>query len=376
MPDSPSAVDPAAIPPTVQRAFRRDLVAWFARHRRELPWRVNRTPYRVWMSELMLQQTRADQATPYFERFMRKFPSLASLAKAPRGEVLKLWEGLGYYSRAVRAHETARWIMKERGGRFPDTYEEILALPGVGPYTAAAVASLAFGLDHAVLDGNVIRVLARVFAVGEASDLPAVRKRMQAWLDRLLPVGRAGEFNEAMMELGALVCTPGKPDCDVCPLRKICRAHAEGRETAYPVRKAKKAVPHKQVGAGVIIDDRGRILVAQRKETSMLGGLWEFPGGGVEPGETLPQCIARELKEELDLDVRVGPHLITVRHAFSHFTMDLHAYWVRVDRGQPKAIHCADFAWTDRKGIKRYALPKADLKILAALLKTKKWPAF
>lgn len=358
------------------REFHKDLLDWFARHRRDLPWRHNRTAYRVWVSELMLQQTRVDQAIGYYERFMARFPDVQALAAAGRDEVMKLWEGLGYYSRAQRAHATARHLVEQRGGAFPDTYEGLLELPGIGPYTAAAIASLAFGRDHAVLDGNVIRVMSRVLAEEGVPNTPSVKRRLQEALDAVLPRGKAAVFNEAMMELGALVCTPTKPQCLVCPLRKVCQASAQGRADAFPVRVPKKKLPHRDVGAGVIINDRGEVLIAQRKETSMLGGLWEFPGGGVESGETLPECIARELHEELGLRTRVGPHLITVRHTFSHFRMDLHAYWVRVQRGKPKALGCADWAWVPVVRISDHALPRADQKILAALLKHGEWPVF
>ena len=359
-----------------KRAFRESLLDWFAEHRRDLPWRHNRTPYRVWISELMLQQTRVDQALDYYLRFVKRFPTLTSLAEANRNDVLKLWEGLGYYSRAIRAHETAAYLVRKQGGKFPRTYEGLLALPGIGPYTAAAIASLALGLDHAVLDGNVIRVMTRVFAIDAISDAPSVRQALQSHLDALLPKGKAAEFNEAMMELGALVCTPAKPSCLLCPLSSVCQGRKGGNPEHYPVRRAKKKVPHRHVGAGVIINDRRQVLLAQRKETSMLGGLWEFPGGGVETGETLPQCIKRELKEELDIVTRAGPHLITVRHTFSHFRMDLHAYWMRVESGRPKAIGCANWKWVPVAKITEYALPVADQKILVELLKQKKWPAF
>lgn len=363
-------------PAEIKRRFQHQLIAWFARNRRDLPWRRNRSPYRVWISELMLQQTRVDQAAPYFHRFMKQFPTLAALARADEAAVMKAWEGLGYYQRARRARQTAKYLVAECSGRFPRTYEGLIALPGIGSYTAAAIASLAFGLDHAVLDGNVIRVLARVFAIPGSTDQLATRKQLQALLDHLLPRGRAGEFNEAMMELGALICTPQKPACADCPLAPVCRSLRSGTQEKFPVRTPKKKVPHRHVGAGVIIDDHGRILIAQRREQSMLAGLWEFPGGGVEEGETLPACIQRELKEELDLDVRVGPHLITVRHAFSHFTMDLHAHWVRVERGRPKALHCAAWKWVTLAEIDSYALPRADQKILTALKATKSWPEF
>jgi len=324
----------------------------------------------------MLQQTRIDQATPYFLRFMKRFPTLAALAGARRDEVLKQWEGLGYYSRAIRAHETAQFIVREKSGRFPQTYTELLDLPGVGPYTAAAIASLAFGLDYAVLDGNVIRVMTRFFAVDQVSDSPKVKGELQEMLNLLLPHGRAAMFNEAMMELGALVCVPANPNCAVCPLGEICKARKTGKQSEFPVRKPKKAIPHRHVGAGIIIDGRGRILIAQRQETSMLGGLWEFPGGGVEEGESIPDCIQRELREELGLNVLVGPHLITVRHTFSHFRMDLHAHWVRIKSGKPKAIHCAGFKWVTLETISDNPLPRADLKILDAVRNASTWPEF
>jgi A/G-specific adenine glycosylase len=365
---APSVSEPLP-PPRLRAAFRGPLLRWFRQHQRDLPWRRARTPYRVWISELMLQQTRADQALPYYERFLRRFPTVKALAEAPRAEVLKLWEGLGYYARARRAHETARHLARDCGGRFPSTLEGLRALPGVGPYTAAAVGSLAFGLDAAVVDGNVIRVLARVWAHEGDVARPAERKRFQAWADALLPPGRAGQFNEAVMELGAMVCTPRRPSCATCPLRGVCRARAEGDPERYPVKARRAAVPHKHVGAGVVVDGRGRFLIAQRKDTSMLGGLWEFPGGTQEAGETIPQCIARELQEELGIGVEVGEHVVTVRHAFSHFTMDLHAHRCRLVRGRPRAIHCAAFRWEPLAGLRKHAYGKADLRIIEVLEK-------
>ena len=315
----------------------------------------------------MLQQTRVDQVVPYFRRFMRRFPTLASLAAAPRADVLKLWEGLGYYARARRAQDTARHLVREAGGRFPDTAEGLRALSGVGSYTAAAIGSLALGLDLAVVDGNVIRVLARVMAYGGDARSPAVRRNFEEWAGALIVKGRAGESNEAVMELGAICCTPRSPACPVCPLRKVCRAHALGREEDYPVKPKRKKVPHKIVGAGVVVGRGGRVLIAQRKESSMLGGLWEFPGGTREPGETMPQCIARELKEELGISVEIGPHLVTVPHAYSHFTIELHTYWARIRSGRPRAIHCADYAWVKPAELRKYAFSRADLDIVQCL---------
>lgn len=359
---TPPAPDAACL-----RAFRVALPAWFLRNRRDLPWRKDRTPYRVWISELMLQQTRVDQAAPYFERWMTRFPDLAALAAARVDDVLKVWEGLGYYSRARRAHAVARVLIQKQGGRFPSTLEGLLALPGIGPYTAAAIGSLAFGLDAAVVDGNVIRVLARAFADDADVSSPAARRAFQARADALLPHGQAAVFNEAMMELGATVCTPRQPRCADCPLRKICRALAAGQVERYPAKKRRAAVPHKHVGAAVIVDARGRHLIAQRRDGELLGGLWEFPGGKQEPGETIEQCIAREIREELGVEIAVGEHVITVKHAFSHFTMDLHAHRCRIVRGRPRALECAAVKWVKPSDFATYAFGRADQQIVASL---------
>lgn len=343
------------------------LLRWFARHMRDLPWRRHRTPYRVWVSELMLQQTRTDQAIPYFERFMKRFPTVGRLASAPRQAVLKAWEGLGYYRRAHQLHEAARKIVADLKGRWPKTAEEWRQLPGVGPYTAAAVASLAFGQDVAVVDGNVERVVARFFAFGQPVGVTASRKKFEALLNAVLPRGRAGMFNEAMMELGATCCTPRNPQCGKCPLKPGCRAARQGDPTRFPVRRAPKTRPHKVVGAGVIVKQDGRILIAQRKDTSMLGGLWEFPGGTREPDETLEDCIARELREELGIETVIGPELIVVHHEYSHFTIELHAHWGRIRRGRPRPIHCADVRWVRLNELREYPFSAADLQIVSRL---------
>ena len=370
----PHAVTESAIS-DLRTAFERDLLPWFAGHQRSMPWRSNRTAYRVWISELMLQQTRVDTVRPYFQRWMRRFPSLRALAQAPLQDVLKQWEGLGYYARARNAHRTAQELVQNRGGRFPQTAAELRELPGIGPYTAAAIASLAFNQPVAVLDGNVMRVLSRLLACPQDIRLGATRHAMQAWADQLLKRDQPGASNEALMELGATVCTPA-PDCPRCPLRGSCQALAAGNPESYPVKKKADKVPHRHVGAGIIVRRDGRILIAQRRENAMLGGMWEFPGGGQEAGETLEQCVARELQEELGIRVRVGPHFLTVAHAFSHFTMDLHAYWVRIDSGRPRPLHCADLVWVAPRDIAAYPLPRADQHILARLLKVESPPQF
>jgi len=352
-----------------KKAIRSRLLPWFAENKRSMPWRSNRTPYRVWISELMLQQTRVDQATPYFGRFMKRFPSLASLAKASQEDVLKMWEGLGYYSRARNLHKAARLIVEEMNGRFPSSYDEIIKLPGVGGYTAAAIGSLAFNLNQAVLDGNVIRVLSRLYAYTKDTRSAAARTELQQMAELLLVKGDAGNYNEAMMELGATVCLPMNPKCDACPLLSVCLAAQSGHPTDYPVKAPKKKVPHIVVGAAVIRNRKGDVLIAQRREQDMLGGLWEFPGGKQETGETIQQCIVRELREELGINVEVEAFLTTVRHAYSHFTMDMHTYFGRIKSGSPRPLHCQDYRWVRVTELRTFPYSKADLRIIDELEK-------
>ncbi len=354
----------------IRNIYTRNLADWFKKHQRDLPWRKRRTPYRVWVAELMLQQTRVDQVIPYYQRFMKRFPSIRSLAQGSRDEVLKLWEGLGYYARARRMHETAKLLSMERNGRFPESYAELLALPGIGPYSASAISSFALGLDLAVVDGNVKRVLSRLFALNEPTDSPRSHECIRGLAQALVIPGQSALCNEAIMELGALCCLPRRPACGCCPLQDICKAYQEGDPLRYPVRKPKKKIPHKIVGAGIVYH-RGKFLIAQRRERAMLGGLWEFPGGAIESDESMEGCIARELKEELAIEVTVGTCLTIVRHAYSHFTITLHAHWCNLNKTSPKpqAVECADFAWVNIKNMKKFAFSRADLYIINALQK-------
>jgi A/G-specific adenine glycosylase len=351
----------------VHTAIRTDLIPWFLSNKRSMPWRNNRTPYRVWISELMLQQTRVDQVIPYYHRFMKRFPSLKSLAEASQEDVLKMWEGLGYYSRARNLHKTAQLIRTEHKGRFPRTAEEIQKLPGIGSYTTAAIGSLAFNLDLAVLDGNVIRVLSRLFAYTKDCGTTLAKKELQQCADDLLVHGDAGNFNEAMMELGATLCLPKNPQCETCPLHKICRGTKTGAPTDFPVKAAKKKVPHIVVGAAVITNKKGEILIAQRRAEDMLGGLWEFPGGKQEKNETIQECIARELKEELGINTKIGDFLVIVKHAYSHFTMEMHTYFATIKSGRPRIIECQNFQWVQPTNLRKVPYSKADLKIIEAL---------
>lgn len=347
--------------------FREALLRWYRGHRRALPWRENRDPYRIWISEVILQQTRVDQALPYFERFLAAFPNVEALASASLDELLKVWEGLGYYARARNLHRAARVVVEKHNGRIPDTMEEISELPGVGPYTAAAVLSIAYNRDHPVVDGNVIRVLCRLFEIREDPRKNSTKRELLRTAERLLPEGRASTFNQAMMELGSLVCTPRSPRCPECPVSAHCRARHLEDPAILPIKPRKKRKPHYDVTAGIIHGEDGRILLAQRPFSGLLGGLWEFPGGKQEPDESLETCLKRELREELEIEVRVDRRLVSVRHAYTHFSITLHAFECIHLSGEPQAIDCADWRWIRPEELERFALPRADRKVLDAL---------
>jgi len=315
----------------------------------------------------MLQQTRVDTVIPYYQRWMKAFPSVGALASADQQTVLKCWEGLGYYSRARNLHRAAQEVVERFGGDLPSDPEELASLPGIGPYTQAAILSLAFGQSFAVLDGNVERVLTRLCAIGEDIRVPRVKSGLRDLATRLLGGLPAGPFNEAMMELGATVCLPGTPRCEACPFLPVCRAHRENRTGEFPFKSKKKPIPTVEVGAAITWRDENTFLIARRKEGGLLGGMWEFPGGKREEGEDIKACIRRELKEELDILVDVNKTCVHVRHTYSHFHLRMVVHHCTWKGDPPKAIDCADFRWVTLADCLQLPFGKADRKVLQAL---------
>jgi A/G-specific adenine glycosylase len=355
------------VAPLDPAAFAADLLRWYDAAAADLPWRRTSDPYRIWLSEIMLQQTQVTTVVPYFERFVTRFPTVAALAAAPLDDVLKAWEGLGYYARARNLHRAAGQVVSEHGGRFPQTTAALQTLPGIGRYTAGAIASIGFGERVPVLDGNVMRVFSRLTNLSDDIARPATQAHLWALAERLVPANRPGDYNQALMENGRTICRPRAPLCLVCPLTAHCAAFAAGTQDQRPVKAKKAATPHYDVAAGVIWDGQGRLLIAQRKADGLLGGLWEFPGGKLEVDETLPECLTRELREELDIAVTVGDLLTSVKHAFTHFKITLHAFECRHTDGVPQAIGCAAWRWVHPADLDQFAFGRADQQVIAVL---------
>ncbi len=347
-------------------SLRRRLLLWFRRNGRPLPWRGARDPYRVWVSEILLQQTRIRTALPYYERFVRAFPTVKDLASADEDSVMKLWEGLGYYTRARNLHRAARIIVNDFGGRFPTRAEDWQRLPGVGRYTAGAIASIAFGERVPILDGNAKRVLSRLFAIEECIDDARTQNLLWSIAEVLVPQKSSGAFNQALMELGSRICTPRRPQCPECPIERSCEARALGRQEMLPVRRAKKTLPHYDIVAAAI-EKNGRFLLGKRPSTDLLGGLWEFPGGKARRKESHQDALVREIKEELGIGIRVGPLVVSIRHAYSHFKITLHIYRCQITRGRPRPLYHTEIRWVSRRQFNRYAIPTADRKVLPLL---------
>ncbi len=369
-PPPPSAIVPA-------------LLAWIARGRRDLPWRRRRDPYAVWISEVMLQQTQVATVVPYFEQWLARFPDVTALAAAPLDDVLKAWEGLGYYARGRNLQRAAQQIVAQHGGQIPSVRNALLALPGIGRYTAGAILSLAFGQAEPVLDGNVKRVLCRLFDIADDPREAGTEKRLWEWATALVrdaPDGAAGDLNEALMELGALVCVPAAPDCPVCPLADLCLAHARGVEAERPVKVVKVRTPHYGVTAAVIADEAGRYLIVQRPPEGLLGGLWGFPGsaaGEYDSGvpalsgasSPLADCLAAALRDSLGIEVAVGAALRPIQHAYTHFRITLHPFRCQLLGGAPQPGRYTTFRWVAPADLTLYPFPATDQKILHALLR-------
>ena len=350
------------------QSFRARLLAWYDAARRDLPWRAApgqaADPYRVWLSEVMLQQTRVETVRPYYTRWLARFPTVQALAAAPLDEVLKAWEGLGYYSRARNFHRAVQEVATRHGGLVPRDPEAFRALPGVGRYTAGAVMSIAFGQPEPVVDGNVRRVFARW------TDDPApAEDRLWRMAAELVPGGRPGDVNQAVMELGATVCTPRNPRCGACPVRDLCAAYAAGTQSQRPAPRKAKPLPHEDTAVPVIQRD-GEVLLVRRPVAARLGGMWAFPQAVRHDGEPLPAAVARAAREGLGMEIEPGEAVAVVEHTFTHVRATYHAVRCTVLSGTPRPVAYDEVAWVRWDRVADYALPVAQKRIAALAAET------
>jgi A/G-specific adenine glycosylase len=352
--------------PKQVKALQSSLVKWYDREKREMPWRNTSDPYLIWVSEVMLQQTQVTTVIPYFERWVLKFPTIESLAKAPESKVLKLWEGLGYYSRARNLQKAAQKVVAQYESQVPSKLEEIMSLPGVGRYTAGAVLSIAYEKKVPILDGNVKRILSRLLGLNENGASASSQKLLWQAAEDILPNERIGDFNQAMMELGATICLPSKPGCLFCPLDNHCYAKLKAEQHLYPPAKPKAQSKKIEVSAGVIWRG-GKVYIQQRLEEGLMAGLWEFPGGKIEAGETPEECLIREIIEELGVKVEIRSKLMIVKHSYTQFRVTLHVYQCRLPKGKIRAVSCQDWKWVEPSLLSQFPFPAANKRIADSL---------
>jgi A/G-specific adenine glycosylase len=338
--------------------IQKQLVRWFEKNGRDLPWRKTRDPYAIWVSEIMLQQTQVSTVIPYYRKFLKAFPRIRHLAKADLSKVLKAWEGLGYYSRARNLHRASKIVLNHFQGRIPDNLKDLLTLPGIGKYTAGAILSIAYNKETPILDGNVKRVLSRLCAVsgnpvrGETEDL------LWQLSESLIPKGFASSFNQALMDLGAMVCTPKDPQCSRCPLDRLCKGKASGNPEKYPSRIVKKKIPHIEAIAAVLHRD-GKVLLNQRPPKGLLGGLWEFPNWkSEEKGRLRSRLRLRtHIKKEMGMNVEVKESIGTFKQTYSHFKLTLHTFYCQGTGNSKKG------KWIPIKNLDQLAMPRIHRRI-------------
>ena len=335
------------------------LLRWFRTAARPMAWRETRDPYRIWVSEIMLQQTRVETVAPYYDRFLRKFPDIRSLAAAPRDDVLKAWEGLGYYARARNLHRAAGILVARHGAKVPRTVETLLALPGIGRTTAGAIAAIAFGGDVPILDANARRVVARLFAVCGDLRSSAVETVLWKRSASLVRMGMGRDTALALMDLGAVVCLPNLPRCVECPLGSRCSSCLRGLQDSIPPKRAKKTLPHHDVVAAVFRRTDGALFLMRRPSDGLLGGLWAFPSGRREPGETIEDALRRSLREKLRVRAVIQREVGAVPHAYSHYRITLHGFLCETSGGALPGGEGTGWLPGHGEGEGAFALPRA-----------------
>ncbi|UCZ54101.1 A/G-specific adenine glycosylase [Bacillus shivajii] len=347
--------------------FQRDLIGWFEENQRDLPWREDQDPYKVWVSEIMLQQTRVDTVIPYFQRFMSLFPTASDLAKAEEETVLKAWEGLGYYSRARNLHQAVKEVDEKYGGTVPNSKEGVHSLKGVGPYTAGAILSIAYGIPAPAVDGNVMRVLSRIFTVYDDISKAKTRKKFEEIIEDIISRENPSFFNQGLMELGALICTPTKPACLICPVQKHCKAREEGVQELLPVKAKKKPPKPLDMKAVVIEDDDGHVLIERRPDTGLLAKLWQFPNIEAESEDITD---LETFIDQLDIEGEVTGPVQHVKHIFSHIVWEIDVFVLQASKA-PDQFYEADapLRFVRKEEVEWYPFPVSHQKIIKQNIK-------
>jgi len=347
------------------KKIQQNLLDWFSENARDLPWRKTYSPYHVWISEIMLQQTQMDRVIDYFSRWMKQFPDIASISRSKEGKILKLWEGLGYYSRARNIIRTADILNRQHNGELPQDFKLLLQLPGIGKYTAGAIMSIAFNKEHAIVDANIERVFARLFNL----DKPVKDNKIHSFIwekaEELLPSGRAREFNQALMELGALVCIPKNPRCKICPVGNFCLSLKKGVVNERPVLTKPSQAIFIEMATGILII-AGRIFIQKRKPKGVWPNLWEFPGGRLEPGETPEMALVREYAEETQLQIGKLEKITTVKHSYTIYRVTLHCYFCSLtdDIFNPVLHTAQEYSLINPEDLSKYAFPAGHRKLI------------
>ena len=342
--------------------FRQDLINWFSEEKRDLPWRNDQDPYKIWVSEIMLQQTRVDTVIPYFNRFIEQFPTIEALSQAEEEKILKAWEGLGYYSRARNLHSAVKEVYEKYAGRVPDDPKEFSSLKGVGPYTAGAVLSIAYGIPEPAVDGNVMRVLSRILSIWEDIAKPSARKIFEQAVRRMIAIENPSYFNQALMELGALICTPTSPSCLLCPVREHCHAFSEGVQSELPVKTKNKKQREVHLAAVILRDAAGRTLIHKRPDKGLLANLWEFPNIEIHiPYKTEKKQLKTVLAAEYGAVVKIGSIVGSIDHAFSHLTWNIHVYEGRLIKLQEEN---KDLKLVTKEEIEKFPFPVSHQKMM------------
>lgn len=341
--------------------FEKQLIDWFYENQRDLPWRKDRDPYKIWVSEIMLQQTRVETVIPYFNHFINEFPTLEALAYADEQQVLKAWEGLGYYSRVRNLQSAVREVCAAYNGKVPETKEEILKLKGVGPYTAGAILSIAFSKKEPAVDGNVMRVMSRILCVEEDISKAKTRKLFENALYQIMTDRDPSAFNQGLMELGALICTPTSPGCLLCPVRSYCKAYERGMETKLPIKNGKIKVTEKELAALLLYNQKKEVLIEKRSNEGLLANLWQFPNHETKQRKNQAKELTQYIREKFGLEVKMGEKVQSFVHTFSHLKWNVSVYCGELIDGK---IDQENVCWVNQQTIENYPFPVSFQKIV------------